>query len=254
MANLRLIARLDTKNENLIKGVNFEGLRVIGPLVEYLEKYYLDGADELLLMDAVASLYGRNHLSSFLTAASKSIFVPVTAGGGISSLEMATEILRSGADKIAINTAVVKDPTLITAVADKFGSQAMVVSIDAKFNGGHWEVYIDGGREKTGIKAIEWAQTAAQCGAGEILLTSVDRDGTQRGFDIDLIKAVNDAVDIPIVASGGMGRLEDISNLADVENLSGVAIGSMLHYNLILFSEIRKFATSNKILVREHEI
>lgn len=253
MANLRLIARLDTKNENLIKGISFEGLRVIGPLDEYSEKYYLNGADELLFMDAVASLYGRNHLSSFLTAASKSIFVPVTAGGGITSLETVTEILRAGADKVAINTAAVKDPNLISAVADKFGSQAMVISIDAKHNGNDWEVYIDNGREKTGIKVIDWAIIACHRGAGEILLTSVDRDGTRKGFDVDLIKAVNDAVDIPVVASGGMGTLEDFGNLALVESLSGIAIGSMLHYGLTSFPELREYAAANKISVREHE-
>ena len=183
MKNLRIIARLDVKGPNLIKGIHLEGLRVIGAPNEYALDYYYQGADELIYMDVVASLYGRNHLGEIIKNAAKDIFIPMTVGGGIRTIENAREILRSGADKVAINTAAVANPTIITDVARQFGSQAMVLSIEAKkVEGSHWEVYTDNGRERTGLDVVDWAKLCVLNGAGEILLTSVDHEGTRKGF------------------------------------------------------------------------
>ena len=182
MRNIRLIARLDIKGQNLIKGIHLEGLRVIGSPNEHALRYYQQGADELIYMDCVASLYGRNHLGDIVRSAAKDIFVPMTVGGGIRSVEDATQILRSGADKVAINTAAVKRPVLISEISYRFGSQCMVLSIEAKEVGsGCWEVYTDNGRERTGIDVIEWVKRGVNLGAGEVLLTSVDREGTRKG-------------------------------------------------------------------------
>jgi cyclase len=201
MKRVRLIARLDIKGENLIKGVHLEGLRVIGSPSKYAQKYYNQGADELIFMDTVASLYGRNHLSEIIKLVAKDIFIPMTVGGGIRSVEDAVSILRCGADKVAINTAAVARPKLISEISYALGSQAIVLSIEAKRVGENkWEIYTDNGRESTGIDAIEWSIRGEKLGAGEILLTSVDYEGTRKGFDLDLIKAVTGSVSIPVIA------------------------------------------------------
>ena len=188
--NVRLIARLDIKGPNLIKGIHLEGLRVIGSPQEHALKYYLQGADELIYMDCVASLYGRNHLGEIISLAARDIFVPMTVGGGIRSVDDATQILRAGADKVAVNTAALTNPGLISAIAKRFGSQCMVLSVEAKQVGPErWEAYTDNGRERTGKDVVEWVREAVALGAGEILLTSVDREGTRKGFDIPLIRA-----------------------------------------------------------------
>ena len=191
MKKVRLIARLDIKGPNLIKGVHLEGLRVVGSPNEYAVRYYEQGADELIYMDSVASLYARNHLGEIIKAAAKDIFIPMTVGGGIRSIDDATEILRSGADKVAINTAAVADPTLISKLAQKFGSQCVVLSIEAKKNtNSEWEVLTENGRERSGLNVVSWAIQGFEYGAGEILLTSVDMEGTRKGFDCDLVRAV----------------------------------------------------------------
>lgn len=193
MSNTRLIARLDIKGANLIKGVHLEGLRVIGAPNEHARRYYEQGVDELIYMDCVASLYGRNHLSDIVRSATENIFVPMTVGGGIRSVDDATQILRAGADKVAVNTEAVANPQLITEIACRFGSQCMVLSIEAKQVGPErWEVYTDNGRERTGLDVIEWVKRGVAMGAGEVLLTSVDREGTRRGFDIALVRAVTE--------------------------------------------------------------
>ena len=200
MKNVRLIARLDIKGPNLIKGIHLEGLRVIGSPNEYALRYYMQGADELIYMDSVASLYGRNHLGEIIKAAAHDIFVPMTVGGGIRSVDDATEILRSGADKVAVNTAAVIDPKLITDISRRFGSQCMVLSIEAKqVAQDRWEVYTDNGRERTGLDVVEWVKRGVSMGAGEILLTSVDREGTRKGFDIALVNAVSSEVGVPVI-------------------------------------------------------
>ena len=254
MRNVRLIARLDIKGPNLIKGIHLEGLRIIGPPNEYALKYYEQGADELIYMDAVASLYGRNHLGDIILSATKDIFIPLTVGGGIRSVNDAREILRAGADKVAINTAAVANPRIISDIAREFGSQSTVVSIEAKKIGvDRWEVYTHNGREKTGLDVTEWAKKCASNGAGEILLTSVDREGTRQGFDIDLVKAVSQDIDVPIIASGGMGAPNDIIEVVRVGGADAIAAADILHYKRASFAEIRKVAINEGFGVRSYD-
>ena len=249
--NLRLIARLDIKGSNLIKGVQLEGLRVIGDPNEFALDYYNQGADELIYMDCVASLYGRNHLGDLIDRATKNIFRPITVGGGVRSIDDAQSILRSGADKVAINTGAVKNPQLITEVANRYGTQCMVLSIEAKkVSSNQWEVLTDNGREKTGLDVMQWAKLGEQAGAGEILITSVDKEGTRTGFDLDLLKSVSSSVDIPIIASGGMGKPEDAISAVEIGNVDAIAMADIIHYKRSSFSEIRKVATNAGIKVR----
>jgi len=254
MSNIRLIARLDIKGPNLIKGIHLEGLRVMGLPNEFALKYYLQGADELIYMDCVASLYGRNNLSEIIMAAAKDIFVPMTVGGGIRTVDDATNVLRFGADKVAVNTAAVSNPKLITDIAQRFGSQCMVLSIEAKQVGhDQWEVYTDNGREHTGLDVIEWVKYGVSMGAGEILLTSVDKEGTRKGFDIALIRAVAAAVDVPLIASGGMGKPEDLLEVVNEANADAVAMADILHYNRAVIGDIRTLASNEGLSVRHYE-
>ena len=205
-------------------------------------------------MDCVASLYGRNHLGDIVRAAAKDIFVPMTVGGGIRSVEDVTEILRAGADKVAVNTAAVANPKLITAIAQRFGSQCMVLSIEAKQVGaGTWEVYTNNGRERTGLNVVEWVKCGVAMGAGEILLTSVDREGTRKGFDIALVKAVSAEVAVPLIASGGMGKPEDLLEVVNEGGADAVAMADILHYKRAEISEIRSVAKSAGLGVRHYE-
>lgn len=251
MKNIRLIARLDIKGPNLIKGIHLEGLRVMGSPNEHALRYYLQGADELIYMDCVASLYGRNHLGDIVKAAAKDLFVPMTVGGGIRSVEDATEILRAGADKVAVNTAAVLNPKLITDIARRFGSQCMVLSIEAKQVGqDRWEVYTDNGRERTGLDVVEWVKRGVEMGAGEILLTSVDREGTRKGFDVALVKAVSSEVDVPVIASGGMGKPEDLLAVVNEGGADAVAMADILHYKRSDINDIRTLAENAGLGVR----
>ena len=185
MKRVRIIPRLDIKGPNLIKSIQFEGLRVIGDPNSFAKKYYHEGADELLYMDSVASLYGRNSLKDLVSKAAKDVFIPITVGGGIRSIETATDILRNGADKVAVNTAAVKNPKLINELVKKFGSQSIVISIEAKHTSDNkWEVFIENGRERTGLDVVKWVKQCESLGAGEILLTSIDKEGTGKVFDI----------------------------------------------------------------------
>lgn len=255
MKNTRLIARLDIKGSNLIKGIRFEGLRVIGSPNEYALKYYNQGADELLYMDTVASLYGRNHLGEIIKEATKNIFIPITVGGGIRTIEDARAILRSGADKVAVNTAAVKNPNVISEIAREFGSQCMVVSIEAKkLQGDCWEVYTDNGREKTGLDVVEWAKACVNNGAGELLITSVDQEGTRKGFDIGLISAICTEVNVPVIASGGMGTPEHMVIAANSGGADAVAMADILHYQRASIGDIRAIAKAAGIGVRQYAI
>ena len=254
MKNIRLIGRLDIKGPNLITGIHLEGLRVIGSPSEHALRYYLQGVDELIYMDCVASLYGRNHLDEIVKAAAKDIFVPMTVGGGIRSIEDATQILRSGADKVAVNTAAVANPQLITDISRRFGSQCMVLSIEAKQVGiDRWEVYIDNGRERTGLDVVTWAKRAVVLGAGEILLTSVDREGTRKGFDLALVKAVTSQVSVPVIASGGMGKPEDLLSVVCESGADAVAMADILHYKRSDIGHIRVVAQKAGLGVRQYE-
>ena len=246
MRNIRVIARLDIKGPNLIKGVHLEGLRVVGNPIEYASTYYLEGIDEILFMDTVASLYGRNHLAEIISLTANDVFVPITVGGGIRSAKDAEDVLKSGADKIAINSAAVARPALIKEIAENFGSQATVLSVEAKKNDkDSWEVYTDNGREKSGLLVSDWVQEAASLGAGEILVTSVDKEGTGKGFDVELMRQISTKVKVPVIASGGMGTISDIHELTSQTEISGIAIAKCLHYRKISIKEIKsEIATS----------
>ena len=252
--NIRLIARLDIKGPNLIKAVHLEGLRVIGSPEEHAMRYYLQGADELIYMDCVASLYGRNHLSDIVSAAAKDIFIPMTVGGGIRSVDDASVILRSGADKVAVNTAAVAKPQLITEIARHFGSQCMVLSIEAKqVENDRWEVYTDNGRERTGLDVIDWVKQGVSLGAGEVLLTSIDQEGTRKGFDTALVQAVAAEVSVPVIASGGMGKPEDLISVVGDDGADAVAMADILHYKRAEIGDIRTLAESVGLRVRHYE-
>jgi len=251
MRKIRLIPRMDIKGSKLIKGIQLEGLRVIGDPNTFAKKYYNQGADELLYMDSVASLYGRNSLKELVANAAKDVFIPITVGGGIRSVEDAADILRSGADKIAINTAAVNNPKLITDLVNKFGSQCIVISIAAKkISNKKWEVFTEGGREKTGLNVVDWAKRAIELGAGEILLTSVDREGTRKGYDIELIKSVTSLVKVPVIASGGMGKPIDLKDAVLGGSADAVSMADILHYNRASIKDIREAAQQSKIEIR----
>lgn len=253
MRNIRLIARLDIKGPNLIKGIHLEGLRVIGSPNDHALRYYQQGVDELIYMDCVASLYGRNHLGNIVMAAAKDIFVPITVGGGIRSVDDANGILRAGADKVAVNTAAVANPQLITDIARRFGSQCMVLSIEAKQVGpDRWEVYTNNGRERTGLDVVEWVKRGVAMGAGEVLLTSVDKEGTRKGFDVALIKAVSAEVSVPLIASGGMGKPEDLLAVVNEGGADAVAMADILHYKRAEIGGIRAIAENAGLGVRRY--
>lgn len=252
MSSIRIIARLDIKGKNLVKSIQLEGLRVLGSPNEFALDYYAAGIDEIIYMDSVATLYGRRYLGEIISEAIDKIFVPLTVGGGVRSVFDAKSILRCGADKIAINTAAVANPRLISDVAREFGSQCMVSSIDAKKIGHEkWLVCTDNGREKTQLDVIDWAKKCESLGAGEILLTSIDREGTRRGFDLQLVKAVTNSVNIPIIASGGMGKPEDLIEVVNYGSASAVAMADILHYKRTSIPEIRENARNAGLEVRD---
>jgi cyclase len=238
--NIRIIPRLDIKGPNLVKGIHLEGLRVLGKPEDFARYYYEHGADELFFQDTVASLYGRNSLHDIITKTAREIFIPLTVGGGLRSVEDIKAVLRAGADKVSINTAAVNNPNFIEDAAMKFGSSTIVVSIEAiKETNGKYFVYTDNGREFTGIEVVEWAQKVAFLGAGEIIITSVDKEGTGEGYDIELIKQVCEAVNIPVIAHGGAGCPADIIKVIEGTEVGAVALASILHYKYIKETEIK---------------
>ncbi len=251
MSRVRLIPRLDIKGPNLIKGVNLEGLRVVGDPQAFARQYYEEGADELLYMDSVASLYGRNNLTDIVRYTAENVFIPLTVGGGVRSLDDAERLLRSGADKIAINTAATQRPELVTEVSRHFGSQCMVLGIEAKRRGdGGWEAYTDNGREDSGLDVVDWARRGQDLGAGEILLTSVDQEGTRKGFDIALSKAVSEAVSIPVIVSGGLGHPDHLVAAVREGAADAVAVAHALHYRRHGLAELRAAAAAAGIATR----
>jgi len=251
MANVRVIAKLDIKGPKLIKGVRYEGVRVIGDPQNYAKKYYEDGIDEIIYIDTVASLYNRLSLFDLVEKTVTDVFIPLTVGGGIRSIDDVELLLRSGADKIAINTQAVKNPDLISEVAKRFGSQCMVLSIQAcKQESGFWEAYTDCGREHSGLNAVDWAVEGENLGAGEILLTSVDRDGTCKGYDLDLVETVTTSVGIPVIATGGMGKPEDLIDVIDKGKADAVAMGHVLHYDKFNVSDLKNHCRNHGVFVR----
>jgi cyclase len=232
--NIRLIPRLDIKGPNLVKGIHLEGLRVLGKPEDFAHYYYQNGADELIYQDAVASLYGRNSLLDIIERTAAKIFIPLTVGGGLRSVEDIRTVLRAGADKVAINTAAVLRPELIREAVLAFGSSTIVVSIEAIRNpDGRYEAYVDYGRESTGVDALEWALRCVDLGAGELLVASIDRDGTGKGYDLDLTRQIAEAVPIPVIALGGAGKLSHILDVIRDGRADAVSLASMLHYDFI---------------------
>lgn len=230
--NHRIIARLDIKGPNLVKGIHLEGLRVMGKPEDFASYYNETGADELLYMDVVASLYDRNSLKDIITRTAKEIFIPLTVGGGLRTIEDITEVLRYGADKVSLNTAAIKNPEIIKQASEAFGSSTIVVAIEAiKQNDGKYLCYTDNAREYTGVDAFEWAQRAEELGAGELIVTSVDKEGTGEGFDIELTKKISDSVKIPVIAHGGPGKLEHFKEVIQEGHADAVSVASMLHYS-----------------------
>lgn len=241
MKNIRIIPKLDVKGPNLVKGIHLEGLRVLGKPEQFAQYYYEIGADELIYMDVVASLYGRNSLHDIIARTSKNIFIPLTVGGGIRSLEDIKEILRAGADKVSLNTAAVNNPDLIREASLKFGASTIIISIEAiKQPDGKYLAYTDCGREETNLEVLEWAIKVEQLGAGEILLVSVDKDGTGSGYDLELTKMVSDAVSIPVIAYGGAGNIGDIKDVIADGNADAVSLSSILHYDFIKVQSVKK--------------
>ena len=235
----RLIARLDIKGPNLIKGVQLEGLRVMGEPYEFARRYYEAGVDELLYIDIVASLYGRSKLTEVVRRTAQDVFVPMTVGGGIRHIDDVTELLRAGADKVAINTAAVARPALLAEVARRFGSQCLVLSIEAKQQAdGKWEVFTETGRERSGMDVLEWVQRGVELGAGEVLLTSIDREGTRKGYDCALIAAVAAVVEVPLIASGGYGARGHLG-AAMAAGADAVAVADALHYGRVRLDALR---------------
>lgn len=252
MNKIRIIPRLDIKNNTIVKGIHLEGLRVVGVPEEASLKYYAQGADEILYMDAVASLYERNSLKDIIRRVAEDVFVPLTVGGGLRTVQDIREVLRAGADKVALNTAVIRRPELIREAAGMFGSQCIVVSIEAKKTGdGRWEAYIDTGREATGVDALEWAERAVRLGAGEILITSIDHEGMKKGFEIDLVRRITNAVPIPVIACGGCGDARHIEELLAAAPVSAVACASIFHYDLCPIPQVKKHLLSRDIPVSD---
>lgn len=245
----RLIPCLDVAGGRVVKGVRFQELRDAGDPVEQAARYDADGADELVLLDISASHEERGTLLDLVGRVAETLFIPFTVGGGIRSVADATAVLRAGADKVTANTALVRDPALTTRLADQFGRQCVVAAIDARGQGEGWEVMVCGGREPTGLDAVEWAVRQEQLGAGEILLTSMDTDGTQDGYDLPLTRAVAGAVRIPVIASGGAGKLEHLAEALDA-GAHGVLAATLFHFRGTTIPEARAFLARRGYPVR----
>ncbi|MBN2122589.1 imidazole glycerol phosphate synthase subunit HisF [Candidatus Micrarchaeota archaeon] len=246
----RIIPCLDVKERRVVKGINFVGLRDAGGPVELARVYYEEGADELVFLDISATTEGRRTMVDVAREVAQEIFIPFTIGGGIRSVENIGALLKAGADKVSLNSAAISNPALIGEAAEEFGSQAVVVAIDAKRNGERWEVYSRSGTTNTALDAIEWAKKAASLGAGEILLTSIDRDGTKEGFNIALTRAVAEAVEVPVIASGGAGKMEDFLEAFRQTKASAALAASLFHYGEIRIGDLKKYLKENGVEVR----
>jgi cyclase len=252
--NIRFIPKLEVKGPNLIKGIHLEGLRVVGTPNEAAIRYYEQGADELIYMDLVASLYQRNSLHDIIERTADQVFIPLTVGGGVRTIGDIRALLRCGADKVSINTAAINSPDFVREAAREFGSQAIVVSIEAKRKrAGGWECYTDCGRVPTGVEVVTWAETVAELGAGEILLTSIDMDGTFKGYDIELTKAIASLVDIPVIACGGAGTPQDVVKAVLEGHADAVSAAAMLHFDRYTIGDVKDALAAANLKVRRSE-
>ncbi|MCM8803870.1 MAG: imidazole glycerol phosphate synthase subunit HisF [Candidatus Omnitrophica bacterium] len=252
MVAIRIIPCLDVKDGKVVKGIHFDDLKIAGDPVENAYFYCKEGADELVFLDISATIEGRKTMVDVVKKVAEVIFIPFTVGGGISSLNDMDKILSNGADKISINTSAVRNYKLIKEGAERFGSQCIVVAIDAKkIKEGKWEVYIESGKTPTGLDVVEWAKKAEDLGAGEILLTSIDRDGTCDGYDIELTRMVSENVSIPVIASGGAGRVEHLYEAIVKGGASAVLLASLLHFRILTIPKIKEYLKNKGIAIRE---
>ena len=257
MVALRLIPCLDVANGRVVKGVNFIGIRDAGDPVELACRYSEEGADELVFLDIAASNEGRSTLTELVRRTAEAVTIPFTVGGGIRSLDGITELLRAGADKVSLNSSAVSNPDLISQGAKRFGSQCIVVAIDARrreTGKEGWDVFVKGGRQNTGLDVVDWAKKAASLGAGEILLTSMDGDGTQAGYDLKLTKKIATSVPIPIIASGGAGCLSDIADAFTEGKASAALLASLLHDGILTIQDIKEYLIKHSLSIRPLEI
>jgi cyclase len=250
MLKKRIIPCLDIQNGRTVKGINFIGIKDAGDPIELAKKYVFQGADELVFLDITATIEKRATLVSLVRKISKEIDLPFTVGGGISSIEDAAKLIAAGADKVSINSSAIKRPELITEIAACYGSQCVVLAIDTKYIDGKWQVFINGGRTPTHLNTIDWAKSVVKLGAGEILLTSMNNDGTKKGFALDLVNAVSKAVNVPVIASGGAGSIEDFKDLFNTTKATAGLAASIFHYGEITIPELKNYLKQNKIPVR----
>jgi len=251
MLTKRIIPCLDVTNGRVVKGIQFQGLRDAGDPVELAARYDAEGADELVFLDISASSEGRSTMVDVVRETARHVFIPLTVGGGVRTSDDVYKLLRAGADKVSLNSAAVARPELIRESAARFGNQCVVLAIDARWNGhGSWEVFTHGGRQATGLDAIEWARRGVELGAGEILLTSMDADGTQRGYDLDLTSRIVDAVTVPVVASGGVGTLEHLLEGITIGHAQAVLAASIFHYGTYSIADAKRYLDSKGVPVR----
>lgn len=250
MLKKRIIPCLDIQNGRTVKGINFIGIKDAGDPIELAKKYVSQGADELVFLDITATIEKRATLVSLVNKISKEIDLPFTVGGGISSIEDAAKLIAAGADKVSINSSAIKRPELITEIAAYYGSQCVVLAIDTKYIDGKWQVFINGGRTPTHLNTVDWAKSVVKLGAGEILLTSMNNDGTKKGFALDLINAVGEAVNIPVIASGGAGSMVDFKDLFNTTKATAGLAASIFHYGEISIPELKNYLKQNQIPVR----
>ncbi len=250
---IRVIPRLDIKGPHVVKGIHMEGLRVVGEPAAMARRYYEQGADELVVMDVVASLYGRSPDFLLMESIANELFIPLTMGGGIQSLRDINNFLRAGADKVALNTFATRRPELLSEAVRHFGSQCIVLSVEAKRSGtGTWEAYTDGGREHSGRDAVEWIRQALELGVGEILLTSVDADGTHKGYDMELLRAVTTFADVPVVIHGGAKDASSLLQAVREGHADAVAVASILHYGDASVGQLKNELSASGIPVRQY--
>ncbi|MDR2666448.1 MAG: imidazole glycerol phosphate synthase subunit HisF [Endomicrobium sp.] len=250
MLGIRLIACLDVTNGRVVKGTNFVNLKDAGDPVEVARQYYLDGADEIVFLDITATHEGRNTTIDLVKKIAERVFIPLTVGGGIRTVEDIRNLLNAGADKISLNSSAVKDPEIVKKASDKFGIQCIVIAVDAKkVEKNRWNVFVNGGRIDTGIDAVIWSRKVVELGAGEILLTSMDKDGTKNGYDLELLRAVSSSVEIPVIASGGAGKIEHFSKACE-SGASAILVASLFHYRELTIEEVKNYLKSKGIFVR----